>query len=489
MAYSIGPFLPCEDLFDWWALRCSIWIVCLFALLGNGVVLTVLVFGKSKLDVPKFLVCNLALADIFMGIYLGILATADAVTFGKFKKYAITWQSSLACQFAGFLGVFSNELSVYTLSVITLERYYAITHAMNLNKRLPLKRTTYIMTVGWLFSFILALLPLFGVSDYRKFAICLPFEISTFWSRFYVLFLILINGLAFFILMGCYIRMYCALKGSQVWNSNDSRIAKRMAILVFTDFLCCAPISFFSLTSIFGFHLVSLKWAKVFTVFVLPLNSCANPFLYAIFTKQFKKELILLCKPSKDKKNEAIRNCSAFKAKLKKEKKCSLNDRICQCNPFLDQPCSRRIGLMIATLKSRPKLKSKSLQLSNKFSSLFELPQKYDSPMLVNNKQITRRRNSWTSSALAQQCYQNGENSPPNRYKMCKLYSESKNLTFRKASPICPECKKPNDLVTINQEDDNFYYELITSSLKNNDYHNEQRESNYIFSSGQSATS
>lgn len=66
-----GPFLPCQDLFDWWTLRCGVWIVFLCALLGNGTVVFVLIFSRSKMDVPKFLVCNLAAADFFMGIYLG----------------------------------------------------------------------------------------------------------------------------------------------------------------------------------------------------------------------------------------------------------------------------------------------------------------------------------------------------------------------------------------------------------------------------------
>ena len=90
--------------------------------------------------------------------------------------------------------------------------------------------------------------------------------------------------------------MYCSIRTSQVWNSNDTRIAKRMALLVFTDFVCWAPISFFSLTAAFGYDLISLDDAKVFTIFVLPFNSCANPFLYAIFTKQFKKDCTLICK-------------------------------------------------------------------------------------------------------------------------------------------------------------------------------------------------
>ncbi|KAK6637173.1 hypothetical protein RUM44_007587 [Polyplax serrata] len=291
-----GPFLPCQDLFDWWTLRCGVWIVFLLAMLGNGTVVFVLVFSRSKMDVPRFLVCNLAAADFFMGVYLGFLAVVDASTLGEFRMYAIPWQMSVGCQLAGFLGVLSSELSVYTLAVITLERNYAITHAMHLNKRLSLKHAGYIMACGWSFALVMSLLPLFGVSDYRKFAICLPFETETPGSLTYVVFLMLINGVAFLILMGCYLKMYCAIRGSQAWNSNDSRIAKRMALLVFTDFLCWSPIAFFSLTAAFGVQLVSLEQAKIFTVFVLPLNSCCNPFLYAILTKQFKKDCILICK-------------------------------------------------------------------------------------------------------------------------------------------------------------------------------------------------
>lgn len=308
-----GPFLPCQDLFDWWTLRCGVWIVFLCAMLGNGTVVFVLIFSRSKMDVPRFLVCNLAAADFFMGIYLGkvicissqvlfmkhilgFLAVVDASTLGEFRMYAIPWQMSPGCQLAGFLGVLSSELSVYTLAVITLERNYAITHAMHLNKRLSLKHAGYIMICGWSFAIVMAILPLFSISDYRKFAVCLPFETKDAASLTYVVFLMFINGVAFLILMGCYLKMYCAIRGSQAWNSNDSRIAKRMALLVFTDFLCWSPIAFFSLTAAFGLQLITLEQAKVFTVFVLPLNSCCNPFLYAILTKQFKKDCVMICK-------------------------------------------------------------------------------------------------------------------------------------------------------------------------------------------------
>lgn len=33
------PFLPCEDLFDFWTLRCSVWIIWMIAILGNATVI------------------------------------------------------------------------------------------------------------------------------------------------------------------------------------------------------------------------------------------------------------------------------------------------------------------------------------------------------------------------------------------------------------------------------------------------------------------
>lgn len=101
----------------------------------------------------------------------------------------------------------SSELSVFTLAVITMERNYAITHAMHLNKRLSLRHASYIMAAGWLFALVMAVLPLLGVSDYRKFAVCLPFEVGNAASMGYVVFLMVINGVAFLILMGCYLKV------------------------------------------------------------------------------------------------------------------------------------------------------------------------------------------------------------------------------------------------------------------------------------------
>lgn len=283
--------------------------------------------------------------------FSGLLAVVDASTLGEFRMYAIPWQMSAGCQMAGFMSVLSAELSVFTLAVITLERNYAITHAMHLNKRLSLKHAGYIMVCGWSFAILMAVLPLFGISDYRKYATCLPFETTTgVWSLTYIVFLMFINGVAFLILMGCYLKMYCAIRGSQAWNSNDSRIAKRMALLVFTDLLCWFPIALVALTAICGVHLVSLEQAKIFTVFVLPLNSCCNPFLYAILTKQFKKDCVMICKTIEESRvTRGIGRCrhsSNFSNRQTPGNTNSIVDRSSREHFPHPQPCSCNLKLL-----------------------------------------------------------------------------------------------------------------------------------------------
>jgi len=69
---------------------------------------------------------------------------------------------------AGFLTVFASELSIFTLTVITCERWYTITYAIHLNKRLKLSTAGKIMAVGWIYAVAMAALPLMGISGYSK---------------------------------------------------------------------------------------------------------------------------------------------------------------------------------------------------------------------------------------------------------------------------------------------------------------------------------
>ncbi|CAJ1077243.1 thyrotropin receptor [Xyrichtys novacula] len=288
-------FNPCEDIMGFGFLRVSVWFVSLLAVLGNVVVLLVLLTSHYKLSVSRFLMCHLAFADLCMGIYLLLIASVDLHTRSEYFNHAIDWQTGPGCGLAGFFTVFASELSVYTLTVITLERWYAITFAMRLDRKLRLHHAAAVMLGGWIFCLLLALLPLVGVSSYQRVSICLPMDTQSTAAQVYILSVLVLNILAFLVICACYIKIYCAVHNPHYRSgSKDTNIAKRMAVLIFTDFLCMAPISFYAMSAVLDRPLITVSNSKILLVLFYPLNSCANPFLYAIFTKAFRGDIFIL---------------------------------------------------------------------------------------------------------------------------------------------------------------------------------------------------
>ncbi|CAH1280517.1 unnamed protein product, partial [Diabrotica balteata] len=254
---SPDAFNPCEDLMGNWALRVPVWFISLSAVIGNG------------------------------------------------------------CKVAGFLTVFGNILSVYTLTVITTERWYTITWAIHLNKRLKLRNAVKVMLAGWICAIFMATLPLIGISSYSKTSICLPLESKGKADTIYLSTLLAFNALAFGLICVCYGSMYKSIReggrtGSSTSVRNDLTVAKRMALLVFTDFACWAPIAFFGITALLGFPLITVTNTKILLVFFYPLNSCANPILYALLTQQYRRDFFILmgrygiCKEKAEKHRGAI---------------------------------------------------------------------------------------------------------------------------------------------------------------------------------------
>ncbi|XP_031563118.1 lutropin-choriogonadotropic hormone receptor-like isoform X2 [Actinia tenebrosa] len=313
------PFSPCNDFMGSWLLRVGVWFVFLLALFGNATVIAVILLSNTKVDVSRFLIMNLAMADFCMGIYLGFLAFVDATTIGSFMHHSVDWQQSHGCQTAGFLALLSSEASVFTLAVITIERFIAIRHALHVHRKMSLRKTAVVMTFGWIMAIVIATLPLYKVSDYTKVSVCLPFETGDVKSLAFVSLILSFNFIAFVIIFVCYVGIYHEIRGSNAWNTNDTQVAMRMALLVVTDFACWAPIVIIAFPAAFGKSFVSLEEAKVFTIFVFPLNSCANPFLYAIFTYQFKKDCVNICR--------RVKNSSAPQIQITLAKKRTVDQR------------------------------------------------------------------------------------------------------------------------------------------------------------------
>lgn len=83
---------PCEDMMGSNLLRISVWFVLILAIIGNLAVIIVVLFSGGELCVSRFLMCNLAFADICMGIYLILIASMDIHSVGSYFNSAYDWQ-------------------------------------------------------------------------------------------------------------------------------------------------------------------------------------------------------------------------------------------------------------------------------------------------------------------------------------------------------------------------------------------------------------
>ncbi|XP_023268423.1 thyrotropin receptor-like [Seriola lalandi dorsalis] len=286
---------PCEDVMSQGFLRVLVWGVSLLAISANLLVMFILLTSRQKLSVTRFLMGHLAFADFCMGMYLLIIASVDLYTHSHYYHYAIAWQTGSGCNLAGTLSVFASELSVYTLTLISLQRWHAIFYAMRPDRNMRLRHAAVLMLVGWLLCAVLALLPLFGVSSYQRVSICLPMDTETTAAQAYVVSILMINIMAFMVVCLCYLHIYCMVHNPQHQSSRcDTSMAKRMAVLIFTSFLCLAPICFYGLFAAFHQPLMTLTDSKVLLVLFYPLNSCAHPFFYVILTKAFHRDILML---------------------------------------------------------------------------------------------------------------------------------------------------------------------------------------------------
>ena len=296
------PLTPCENLLgDGDALRVLIWAVWVLAILGNIMVLFVIASGDN-VKVPDFIICNLAVADFLMGVYLAFLAIVDIRTFGpsSFFKSALQWQHSTGCKSAGFIAVFSSMQSVYILVIITLERLQTVVYSFNRGSRMNWCHAVLLVSLGWVFAGVMAAIPLlpFEINSYTDVAVCLPIRTYSVKDKIYLGVILGVNIISFLVIMGSYLHMFLLFCKSPATNGRKrERIctAWKMSILVGTALMCWLPLTIVGVSALIDRPLVTLVTAKYLIVLVLPINACLNPFLYAFVTQHFRERLASIC--------------------------------------------------------------------------------------------------------------------------------------------------------------------------------------------------
>ena len=135
---------------------------------------------------------------------------------------------------------------------------------------------------------------------YGRSSVCLALPLTTErpsgWEYSVALFLGL-NLFAEATIIVCYTGIYVLVRSSSRSIERRSgnvrleqiELATRMAFLIVTDFICWMPIIILGFLSLFDVITISPVGYVWIAVFVLPINSSLNPYLYTILTRELTR--------------------------------------------------------------------------------------------------------------------------------------------------------------------------------------------------------
>ncbi|XP_053378714.1 G-protein coupled receptor GRL101-like [Mercenaria mercenaria] len=305
-------FSSCADLLRVSALQTMLWLVGILALLGNILsVIYRLVYDRERLKLGfGIFVTNLAVADFLMGIYLIIIAVADAAYRKRYIFMDDYWRNSVWCNLAGFLSTVSSEASVFFLCLITLDRILVIKYPFG-QVRFNTKHAGIFSCIVWVISVSIGLIPIlykyyFQDKFYSKSAVSIALPLTRDrppgWLYSIIVFIGL-NFVTFCLIALGQVMIYSEIKkttaGLQRLSTNKCKVgtrqrreltvARNLLLVVATDFLCWFPIGCMGMMALCGRVIPGEVYAWT-AVFILPVNSALNPVLYTLTTILGKKK-------------------------------------------------------------------------------------------------------------------------------------------------------------------------------------------------------
>ena len=285
----------CEDIISNVIARVFLWIMAVLTIIGNVGVIIFRVFSDKNVKVSfRIIITCLSVADVLMGIYLIIIGSADIEYRDRYVLMEGQWKKSIYCKIAGFLCLLSSESSALFILLITVDRLMTISFPLRTDYHFNARSSSVACAAVWLISLTMAAVPLLPPYDqwelYSQNAVGVPLPINR--NRFpgydYAFSILIVFNMAVFMLvvlgqglLYSSIRMQKVPSASCNRISQDADIAKRLSLVVITDCLCWIPIAVMGLMARSGSP-VPGEMHMVVTVFLLPINSAFNPFLYTL---------------------------------------------------------------------------------------------------------------------------------------------------------------------------------------------------------------
>uniref|UniRef100_UPI0037E888B8 B1 bradykinin receptor n=1 Tax=Semicossyphus pulcher TaxID=241346 RepID=UPI0037E888B8 len=279
-----------------------IFILTLLGLLFNSFVLGVFFAHKDRLTVAEVYLSNLALADFLLLCGLPFWATSILNNFN--------WPyGDFLCKMVNSIIVINFYTSIYTLVMISLDRYLAIVKPM---KARWLRRTLYakvICFILWIFGLLLSFPAMFHrkvkvFEEYEATSCVLDYSHSSSWKLAHQI-LLNIVGFVLPVLVivfssGNIIKALARRKESVTFHDlKDSKATLLMYAVTLLFLLCWGPFQAFTfLDTLCDVQALDEKrWSHTLdiggqvSVYLAFLNSALNPLLYVFSGQYFRRKV------------------------------------------------------------------------------------------------------------------------------------------------------------------------------------------------------
>ncbi|XP_061080451.1 urotensin-2 receptor-like [Conger conger] len=276
-------------------------VMCLVGVAGNIYTLIIMIISVNVTGSLCIYIANLALADL---LYLSTIPFV-VCTYSLKDWYF----GDIGCRILFSLDLLTMHASIFILTIMSTERYLAVVKPLNSFSRSRHYRRTVTCAV-WLASFLLALPTMIMIDLKRNVEngvvkrMCHPtWQIQAYKVYLTVLFntCILAPGVIIGYLYIKLARTYW-ISQTQVFTTNDVHRCPKQKVLymifciVLIYWTCFLPFWLWQLLSIYYFGQKGLSnrttmYVNLVVTCLAYSNSCINPFLYTLLTKNYKEYL------------------------------------------------------------------------------------------------------------------------------------------------------------------------------------------------------
>nr|KAG5706210.1 hypothetical protein BaRGS_019537 [Batillaria attramentaria] len=282
----------CSDLLRLDFFRLFLWSVSILAISGNvGCLVYRCCYRRQTASLTtRVLLTNLAASDLLMGVYMMMIGAADSYYRGVYVSKEVEWRESIMCKVAGVVAFVSCEVSSFVIFLVTLDRFLVLCFPLKRRIHLTARSALSACSVAWGVGVALAVVPLVTQWEfYGQSGICLPLPITRQQFKgqdFAFGVFIFLNANLFLLIGAAQVCIYRSVRatGCEAGTSRrqqESAIARRLFVVVGTDFLCWFPIGLMGLLASSGTPIPGVINVWV-AIFLLPINSALNPFLYTL---------------------------------------------------------------------------------------------------------------------------------------------------------------------------------------------------------------